>query len=95
MAWRAGQDPGQRRIAQYFLPDLGLPLSLSLGCENVLSAVSRVCQPDAAPGPTLALTLTYIRPVLHLRSHARHTHTHARPSLPQLLQTDWRLTEVA
>ena len=25
----AGQDPGQR-IAQYFLPELGLPLSLSL-----------------------------------------------------------------
>ena len=30
----AGQDPGQR-IAQYFLPELGLPLSLSLVVKMV------------------------------------------------------------
>ena len=74
-AWRAGQDPGQR-IAQYFLPELGLPLSLS--CENVLRVS---CEPDTTPGPPLALTL-YIRPVL--RSHARQPQPATRTRTPGL-----------
>ena len=76
-AWRAGQDPGQRRIAQYFLPELGPPLSLS--CENAC-VVS--CEPDTTPGPPLALTLTYIRPVL--RSHARQPQPATRTRTPGL-----------
>ena len=87
----AGQDPGQR-IAQYFLPELGLPLSLS-GCENGPVCVS-LTPPE--PGPTLALTLTHIRPVLRALTHATRTRTLGLPCrLPQLLQTDGRLTEVA
>ena len=97
-AWRAGQESGQRRIAQYFLPELGLPLSLS--CENVCPECL-VSPPDTTPGPPLALTLTgYIRPVLgsalsRTPAPASYTHTHARPGQSDLLQTDWRLTEVA
>ena len=76
MAWRAGQDPGQGELRNTFYLNLGS----SLRCENVLCAACPVCQPDTAPGPPLALTLTYIRSALSRTPAApRHTHTHARP----------------
>ena len=91
LAGRSGPRTG--RIAQYFLPELELRLPLSdLRCENVpcVSLTSRPGHHWLSLSPTSAL-----------RSHARQpppatrTRTLGLSSAPQLLQTDWRLTEVA
>ena len=90
MAWRQVRTQ-DRELRNTFYLNLGSP-SLS-GCENVPVCVS-LTPPE--PGPTLALTLTHIRPVLRALTHATRTRTLGLACrLPQLLQTGWRLTEVA
>ena len=95
-AWRAGQDPGQR-IAQYFLPELRLPLWLS--CENACpeSLVSAWHQARATTGSHSHLHPP--RALLCALTHATPSppHAHARqawpvwsaPAAPDWLETNW------
>ena len=98
MAWRAGQDPGQGELRNTFYLNLSSG-SLSQISDVKMSSVLRVPCVSLTPRPGhhwLSLS-----PTSALRSHARQpppatrTRTLGLSSAPQLLQTDWRLTEVA